>query len=277
MKRRKFIKALGLGAAALLGIGMEGMFIDSSRFEVVHQPLHLPRLDEKLYGMRIVQISDIHMGGWMNYARFQQVIGLVLEQQPDLVTITGDFVSRLGSFDQTLNDLAAGLSALTRSVQTVTVMGNHDHWRGVGAIREMISTVKIVELRNQVFSLKKNGATLHLCGVDDVWERKDDLERVIGELPDNQAAILLAHEPDFAVRAARTGRFDLQLSGHTHGGQVVLPFFGAPVLPEYGQLFPAGLYQVGDMLEYTNCGVGMATLQIRFNCRPEITVFTLAG
>ncbi|MBZ0286049.1 MAG: metallophosphoesterase, partial [Anaerolineae bacterium] len=85
----------------------------------------------------------------------------------------------------------------------------------------------------------------------------------------------LAHEPDYADISAATGRFDLQISGHSHGGQVVIPFIGPPVVPPYSKKYPLGRYQVGTMIQYTNRGVGMISPAVRFNCRPEITVFTL--
>jgi predicted MPP superfamily phosphohydrolase len=94
-------------------------------------------------------------------------------------------------------------------------------------------------------------------------------------LKDDSAAILLAHEPDFADISMRTNRFDLQVSGHSHGGQVVFPFYGPPILPYLGQKYPSGLYRVGSMLQYTNRGVGMIDPPIRFNCPPEITMFEL--
>jgi predicted MPP superfamily phosphohydrolase len=96
-------------------------------------------------------------------------------------------------------------------------------------------------------------------------------------LPEEGAAILLAHEPDFADLSARTGRFDLQLSGHSHGGQVKLPLFGIPYLPRFARKYPRGRYQVGKMILYTNRGLGMVHLPFRFNSRPEITLFTLNG
>jgi len=98
---------------------------------------------------------------------------------------------------------------------------------------------------------------------------------VLALLPDEGCAILLAHEPDYADISAPTGRFDLQLSGHSHGGQVILPFIGPPILPSYSHKYPVGQYQVGSMIQYTNRGLGTVAPMVRFNCRPEITVFTL--
>ena len=98
---------------------------------------------------------------------------------------------------------------------------------------------------------------------------------MLARLPRTGAALLLAHEPDFADITPPPGRFDLQLSGHSHGGQVVIPFLGPPTLPEIGEKYPSGRYQVGGMIQYTNRGVGMVRPHVRLNCRPEITLLTL--
>jgi predicted MPP superfamily phosphohydrolase len=132
-----------------------------------------------------------------------------------------------------------------------------------------------MDLTNRVSTLDRDGEHLHLCGVDDVWDGDARLDDVIAQLHSDGAAILLAHEPDFADTSAATGRFDLQLSGHSHGGQIVLPILGAPRLPYLGRKYPSGLYKVHQMFQYTNRGVGMARLPIRINCPPEITLFIL--
>jgi len=108
---------------------------------------------------------------------------------------------------------------------------------------------------------------LHVAGVDDVWERQDRLDLVLKATPEAGAAILLAHEPDFADVSAATRRFDLQISGHSHGGQVIIPLRGPPLLPRYAKKYPMGLCQVGSMMQYTNRGVGMVPPRVRFNCR----------
>ena len=142
-------------------------------------------------------------------------------------------------------------------------------------MRQILRESSIIEVGNAVHTLQRSDATLHIAGVDDHWERKDRLDLVLDILPQEGAAILLAHEPDFADISAATGRFDLQLSGHSHGGQVIIPFLGPPMLPWFARKYPIGLYKVGDMFQYTNRGVGMIPPTVRFNCRPEITVLTL--
>jgi predicted MPP superfamily phosphohydrolase len=115
---------------------------------------------------------------------------------------------------------------------------------------------------------------LTLVGLDDVWERKHDLRAALAGVPDDECKLLLVHEPDYADEAAHYP-VDLQLSGHSHGGQINLPGYGRPVLPYLGQKYPAGLYQVGLMALYTNRGIGVISPPVRFNCPPEVTLLTL--
>ena len=191
----------------------------------------------------------------------------------DLIVITGDFVTDL--FHRTPTDLTTNLSKLKAKDGVFAVMGNHDYWSNIKTIRQILASSGIIELKNKVHTLQRGPASLHIAGVDDYWENRARLHDVLAQLSPDGAAILLAHEPDFAVISAESGRFDLQLSGHTHGGQVVLPGIGPLVLPMYGRKYPLGLYQVGEMLLYTNRGLGTARPQIRFNCRPEIAMLTL--
>jgi len=280
--RRDFLKLLGVAALdifllAIGGVGY-GLLMEPNLFKVETIRLKLPRLARGFSGLRLAQISDIHMGGWMNAARFQQVSDLVLAQKPDLLLITGDFLIGHDHADVSqpaVNDLIDGLSRLSASLPTFGVLGNHDYWTDAATVRHILSSSGITDLTNTVFTFRRENENLHLCGVDDIWEGAPRLDDVIAQLGDDSAAILLAHEPDFADTSAATGRFDLQLSGHTHGGQVVLPLVGPPVLPYLGRKYGSGLYKIGEMFQYTNRGVGMARLPLRINCPPEITLFVL--
>jgi predicted MPP superfamily phosphohydrolase len=218
------------------------------------------------------------MGGWMNRDRFQQVTELILAEKPDLLLMTGDFL--LGhhltvNIKQAIEDLTEVLSSLAGSIPSFAILGNHDYWIDAETVRTMLASSGITDLTNTVFTLTRGSDNLYLCGVDDIWEGEVRLNDVIAQLQDNNAAILLAHEPDYADVSAATGKFDLQVSGHTHGGQVVIPLFGPPILPYLGQKYNTGLYKVGNMFQYTNRGVGTGRLPVRFNCRPEITIFVL--
>ncbi|NTU56820.1 MAG: metallophosphoesterase [Anaerolineales bacterium] len=284
LSRRDFLKLLKAGAVSfgLVAAGGAGWsyLVEPGWVQVENVTLNLPRLSSNFHGTRVLQVSDIHMGGWMNSGRLQHAADLILEQNPDLLLLTGDFLIGHGfdsNSEQRLQELIDILAPLAKSIPSFAVLGNHDYWTNADAVREMLKQSGITDLTNTVFTLSDSGQYLHICGVDDIWEGDVRLNELVSHLPRDGAAILLAHEPDFADESAATGRFDLQVSGHSHGGQVVIPFYGPPVLPYLGQKYHSGLYRIGEMLQYTNRGLGMIDPPVRFNCPPEITVFTLQG
>lgn len=284
LSRREILKLflMGLIDLFLLAIGGAGysLWIEPGLFRVETVRLRLRRLPEAFSGLRIAQLSDIHMGGWMTADRLQRVADLIQKEKPDLLLITGDFVIGHGVTNHTrqaLEDLAKVLAPLAQSIPAFAVLGNHDYWSDAQEVRTMLAACGITDLTNTVYPLARESETLYLCGVDDVWAGVPRLDHVTNQLIDDQPAILLAHEPDFADSSALTGKFDLQISGHSHGGQVVIPFYGPPILPNLGKKYPAGLYKVGEMFQYTNRGVGMLDPAVRFNCPPEVTIFVLEG
>jgi len=280
LSRRKFLALMGramLGAALTGGGGWAYVSgIEPTWFQLERVELRLPRLALDFDGFRIAQITDIHLSESLTIERLAEVVQTVLAQKPDLIAITGDYADDLHTLRTHTDDLIDVLRPLIYQAPLVTVMGNHDYWVGADAVRWVIRSVGMSELANYVLMLRRGASVLYIAGVDDVWERHARLGRVLNQIPDDgHAAILLAHEPDFADSAALSGRFDLQISGHSHGGQVVIPFFGPPVLPYLAKKYPSGLYQVGGMIQYTSRGVGTIPPRVRFNCRPEITLFTL--
>jgi len=277
MSRRSMLKGavqLALGTA-VLGVGglVYARSVEPEWIEVTRQRVVLPRLAAAFRGYRLVQLSDIHMDHWMTRDRLAGVVRLVNAQQADLVALTGDYVTH--GYRRQHANLVSGLGALRAPDGVVGVLGNHDHWSSAEIARRALRDSGAIELSNRAHRIRRGDAVLHVAGVDDYWTGHARLEAVLGQLPAEGAAILLAHEPDFADISAPSARFDLQISGHSHGGQVRLPLLGAPVLPPYGQKYPMGLYHVGSMLQYTNRGVGMLSPRVRLNCRPEITVYTL--
>ncbi len=277
--RRQFLKLLAKGSAGVALTSLGGFVyttqIEPGWIDVVQQHLTLPHLSAAFDGFRIVQISDLHTDNvWMTRDRLISIVNLVNQQTPDLVVLTGDFVTQ-NPIAPLLPDIEAALTLL--KPPTLAILGNHDHWTDATAIHGVIKNSGLIDLSNAVHIVRRGEATLSIGGVDDIWEKQDRLDLVLNQLPSDGAAILLAHEPDFADTAAQTGRFDLQLSEHSHGGQVILPFYGPAVRINLAQKYPLGLYHVGTMLQYTNRGLGMVSPRVRFNCRPEMTVFTLAA
>ena len=268
-----------IGAAlggALLGGAVYARKVEPEDVEVVPISLFLPRLDERFDGYRIAQISDLHADDWMTPGRVLSLVDLVNAEEPDLVLITGDFAtySRLRSRIHHVPDLVAPLKRLRAPDGSFAVLGNHDHKTDARVVRRVLAASGVTELCNTVLTVRRGGAALHLCGVDSALEGVSRLGWVLERLPEEGATILLAHEPDVADEVAATGRFDLQLSGHSHGGQLGLPLLRFPFLPRLSRKYPVGLYHVGKMLLYVNRGLG-AHPRFRFACRPEITIFTL--
>jgi len=235
--------------------------------------LQLPRLAPEFDGYRLIQISDFHIGTWIDRSRLEEAVSMVNQQHPDLIAITGDFVTYHPK--KHAADLVTALRKLKANDGTLAVLGNHDHWTDAREVRNLLHQAGIIDLSNDVYTLKRGDSQLHFAGVDDYMYHLDRLDIVLDRLPEEGAAILLAHEPDFADISAASKRFDLQLSGHTHGGQIRFPVIGPPYLPRYGKKYWHGMYRVGEMIQYTNRGLGTGELPIRLNCQAEITVFSL--
>lgn len=248
-------------------------FIEPNWIEIKSVPLTLPNLAREFNNYRLVQISDIHISKWMTQKRLNYIFNLVNAQNPDLIVLTGDFISRRQQRFVPL--LSKTIGQLSAPDGKIAVLGNHDYWSDAEAIDQALTQNQIINLRNAVTSIPKGDSKLYIAGVDDIMVGKDRIDQVLANLPADGAAILLAHEPDFADTSAATQKFDLQLSGHSHAGQLRLPFLPPPVLPELGRKYYTGLYDLGNMQVYTNRGIGMTGFHLRFNARPEITVFNL--
>jgi hypothetical protein len=155
------------------------------------------------------------------------------------------------------------------------VLGNHDHWEGAEETREAMKANKIVEMTNSGVWIERNGARLRLSGVGDFMEDVQDLDNALADTQQTEAAILLSHNPDF-VDSITDRRVGLVLSGHTHGGQIVLPVVGAPRVPSrYGQKYLRGLIKTPYTQVFVTRGLGTITPPLRFCCRPEITFITI--
>ena len=242
-------------------------------FEITQLSLESRELDSTFDGYRIVQITDLHLGHWLSPERLDGVVQLVNLQEPDLVVMTGDFVSYV--LKGITERMIAAFSELKPKEVTLAVQGNHDHWMGPENIRAIFDASGVIELANDVYTVQRGNASLHIAGVDDVTVGAHDLDAVLKKLPAEGPAMLLAHEPDYADISAATERFTLQLSGHSHGGQIVLPKIGALLRGPGFFKYPNGRYQVGEMMQYTNRGIGTHVFRLRYNCPPEITVITL--
>lgn len=273
-KVRRWLKQSALITVILfLCCYIYGSKIEPNWIEVVPIQLTIPHLDRAFDQFKVVQISDLHTGKYMPESRLARIIKLVNQQQPDAIAITGDIVSKGSHFNG--EKLQQQLSQLQAKSVTLAVLGNHDHSRRIKLLKQTLLKSKINNLNNQVYIIKRGSKKLAFAGLDDPYWGKPNLEKIINHLPDQVPAIFLVHEPDYIENSAKTHKFVLQLSGHSHGGQIRIPFFAPLVLPFGGQKYFAGLNQVEDTIAYTNRGLGMTNLPMRIGSRPEITVFIL--
>jgi hypothetical protein len=210
----------------------------------------------------------MHLGYLHTSNNTRQAVQQVMNEQPDLIVLTGDFVS----FHRAIAHLPDLFRPLHAPLGVYAITGNHDHWEGVDDIIDALEPLHITFLINENVCLNWRGGNFWLAGIDDLWYGAPDLHTTLAGIPEEAFTVMLAHEPDVADVIAQHG-VQVQLSGHTHGGHLVLPVLGTPCLPHHGVRYVSGLVQVGAMQVYVSRGLG--GFPLRFNCRPEATIITL--
>lgn len=242
--------------------------------DLVEVDIALDKLGRNFQNYRILNISDIHLGQWINPEYLDDLIDYVNTLNYDLIVLTGDYFSyNIESYDDALEK---SLKKLKAEDGKFGILGNHDHWMDADKVRRIFKTADIYDLSNDNVVLRKGNDKINLAGVDSCTVCADNLDKVLAKLEDDCPTILLAHEPDFALESSQTGKIDLQISGHSHGGQFIIPKFETtPFRGPNSTRYPVGLYKVNDMVQYTSKGLGTNSFRIRINCKPEITIITL--
>jgi predicted MPP superfamily phosphohydrolase len=279
--RREFLRTAAKGAAgAVLATAGYGGFFERSHLVVRHVEIPLPRLPEAFDGLTIAQLSDLHYHPHFSADVIRKAVELVVQLNPDLIALTGDFVtlSEFRSVDpeaaKAADPCAELLAPLRAKLGVYAVLGNHDAYTDPGYVAEALTARKIKVLQNEALPLERAGQRMWIAGVQDVLAGFADLDTAVRQIPAKETVVLLAHEPDFADEAAKHP-VDLQLSGHSHGGQVRFPLLPPLVLPKLAWKYPMGLRNVGPMALYTNIGIGTIGVPIRVLSPPEVTLFTL--
>ncbi len=226
-------------------------------------------LPDRLAGWTVAQLSDFHADGYLSGRLMERVVDQVRAARPDLLVLTGDFIS---SNRSGLERLAQWIGRMNARLGIFGCMGNHDRWHGRGQVERSLQGMGAELLVNRGVLLPDG---LFLAGVDSAWGGKPEVKSAMSAHAGTAPVLLLAHEPDFADAYSADPRIRLQLSGHSHGGQVRLPGFRPPILPRYGQKYAAGLHRVGSLQVYTNRGLGMVGVPFRVACPPELTLLTL--
>jgi uncharacterized protein len=262
-------------------LGADSVLIEPNLPRVVRKEIALRRWPERLDGFSIALLSDFHYDPYFCVHPLRAAIKLVNDLRPDLIVLAGDFVSVPWFGDPEAGASAAEpcahlLSQMKAPHGLWAVMGNHDAFTDPDRVTASLRSVGIQVLANESIPIERDGTRFWLGGVDDVLNKTADMHATLHKIPADEPTVLLVHEPDYADEVARFP-VDLQLSGHTHGGQVRLPFVHPLFLPDLARKYVWGLYRIGDLTLYTNPGLGTVNVPIRFNCPPEVTLLRLRG
>jgi predicted MPP superfamily phosphohydrolase len=263
MTRRTFVRGTLISTALMAGEA-SALLLDTHDIEIKHVPLTLG-LKQPL---RVVALGDFHFDPLCDEDYVKDVVQMVTQLQADLIIYTGDFMTENPS---RCLDLAEILSHATSRLGSFAAFGNHEYLAGPKVIRAALQSYGIRVLCNECMLLPGED-NFYLSGIDSYWGKPD--LTIFSQTPETSRHILLAHEPD-PFRHLDEPRIALQISGHTHGGQIRLPFHGAIHLPPHGRHYISGLFTRSQQHLYVNRGIGALPPFIRFDCQPEITVFHL--
>jgi hypothetical protein len=257
--------------------------IEPRAVEISHVNVLVRGLPAAFDGLTIAHLTDLHRSRYVSLAYLDECIETVNRLQPDLIAFTGDYLShgrRLRPRGRLIYGDPADAHGYAREVAecvgrararhgVFASLGNHDHWYNAGKMTELIERAGVPVLRNAGTTVRVNGATLPVVGLGDFW-MEGIRENAAFAGRHDPFALVLMHNPDYFENWVRPGAH-LILAGHTHGGQVNVPFVGPPIVPSfYGAKYASGMFQRGDAQMYVSRGVGLIWPPVRFNCRPEI-------
>lgn len=278
LPRRHFLQqclsfaALGgaSGGTTFAKIGVD----ESKRLRTERIEIELPSLPPGLDGFRVAQLSDLHLEPWTTPEQIQQAVDACNALKPDLVALTGDFVTDNTRAAAPLAEILAQLEAPHGVFAT---LGNHDFWSGATEVEKALADRNIPMLHNEMRRIHADGGVLNLAGTDSIYICKPNIRATLADWRDNQPLVVMMHEPDAADVFAEAAVAGLQLSGHTHGGQ--LRFMGKDPMvmrrARWGKKYLAGHYTIGSLQLYVNRGIGCVGVPMRIGCPPELTEITL--
>jgi predicted MPP superfamily phosphohydrolase len=284
ISRRSFLKnGLRLSMLAFGGIGYERR----NKLKTEHVNLNFLNLPTSFHGFRIIQISDLHASFWVGRDYLMEVVREINKLKKDLVLITGDIIT--GSVNnfwkrwmpKINNDYLSMVIDVLGNLDggdKIAVLGNHDQWDGKKTELRLVSELErvgIQVLRNSSKKLSRGLSNLYVAGTDDYWV-SCDLEKALCSVPQNEFKILLCHNPDVRTHIKNETKIDITLCGHTHGGQVAIPFISQHFIPIKDPFrYQAGLIKEPYGYTYVNRGIGTLVFPFRLAASPEITCFTL--
>ena len=269
-------KTLGwLAAAAGAGAGAAiayKLVTDRYRLSLTEATVAIRNLPPELDGMKVAHLTDFHAGETTPLWFIRQAVEYTNALQPDLVVMTGDYID---DEEAPLQEPASVLGELAAPLGVYGVLGNHDYWLGAERVARTLQDAGITILRNESVAVGEGEARLWVVGLDETAGHREDFRLALEGVPEEEPKLVLSHSPDVLPRAADL-RMDLVLAGHTHGGQVYIPGFGAPYAPvRVSPKYVSGSMRYCNTRMHVSRGIGMTMLPIRFCSLPEIGLFEL--
>ncbi|MBP2239943.1 putative MPP superfamily phosphohydrolase [Cytobacillus eiseniae] len=277
--RRSFLKRTFGSIIAIFGLGGGTYYyskeIETKLTDVTYHEIINPAIPTSFNDFKIVQFSDTHLGFQYNSQQLKKLVERINRLNPDVIFFTGDLMDAPNEYDEE-NIIIPILKELKAPFGKFAIYGNHDHGGyGTDIYKSIMQKTDFQLLLNSHHKINLvDESSIYIIGVDDAMLGKPDILSAVHGIPDDSYKILLSHAPDFADEASAYN-VQLQLSGHTHGGQVQVPLVGALVKPPFGEKYHEGFYQIGQTTLYVNRGLGTTRLPFRFLSKPELTVFTL--
>lgn len=281
MNRRTFLKKSFASLLALFGLG-GGTYYYAREMEpsmlTIHQTaLSSSKIPASFNDFTILQFSDTHVGFQYTLDQLNELVTNINKRAPDLIVFTGDLVDKPDQFNWH-GELVSVLSRLEAPYGKYWIYGNHDHGGyGTEIVKEKMEEAGFSLLMNEHTIITKETDSVILAGLDDVMLGNPDTEEALFGISENIFTLLLVHEPDYAD-IVKEYPVDVQLSGHSHGGQVRIPFIGHIYTPAFAEKYVDGHYQVTSSFQlFVSRGIGTTRLPYRFLCKPEMTIYNLTN
>jgi hypothetical protein len=251
--------------------------IEPDQLVVKQYSITLAHWPNELNGFKISLISDLHVGSsHIDLNKVRKVVAVTNETQPDLILLLGDYIAEHTANKCPIEPEKFGpeLANLHAKYGVYAILGNHDWWYNGRRVRQALEAANIKVLENSAVKIESNGKPFWLIGIADMWTRKTNITQPLGEVSEKEPVILLSHNPD--ILPTVPSRVDLVLAGHTHGGQVSLPFAGPMIVPAELR-YAKGLIKEDGRTMFVCSGIGTSVLPVRFMVPPEISVLVLSG
>ena len=264
-------------AAIALTLGLQAFWLGPADLRNEDHTLAIPRWPAACDGLRVAVLADLHTGSpWNGVDKLDAIVALTLAAEPDLILLLGDYVitSVPGGTFVPPERIAQGLALLEAPLGVFAVLGNHDWSYDSNEVHAALKGAGIVMLDDAAIEITRDGCSFWLAGISDWWVRRRDYEHALYRVPEHEPVIVFTHNPDVFPEAP--ARVSLTIAGHTHGGQVVLPFVGRLIVPSgYGERFAIGHVVEGGRHLFVSPGLGTSILPVRFGVPPEVSVITL--